>query len=343
MDPRLSRVMLALAIGTAGGALFWLLALPLPWMLGALIAMLGAVLAGLPVAGPDKARTAVSAVIGVMLGAGFRPELIGQLGDWALSLLVLCLYMVVAAALVVPFYRRIGGMDRKTAFFAAMPGGINDMTLIGEAMGADPRRIILAHAARIVLTVGVIAVVFRFGMGLDLTGIALPQHGPLTARDIGLLLLSGGVGVLLGQLLKLPAPALLGPMLLSAGVHVAGWTTGSVPAWLVVVAQVVLGTIMGGRFLGTPPSMVLRALWLAFWATVLMLGASVLFAVLFHGLFGQSVAQVLLAYAPGGLTEMSLVALASGGDVAYISVHHIVRISIIIAVAPLILRVWARN
>ena len=46
----------------------------------------------------------------------------------------------------------------------------------------------------------------------------------------------------------------------------------------------------------------------------------------------------LLAFAPGGLAEMSLIALALGIDAAYVSSHHVVRIFMIIVAAPLVFR-----
>jgi uncharacterized membrane protein AbrB (regulator of aidB expression) len=48
--------------------------------------------------------------------------------------------------------------------------------------------------------------------------------------------------------------------------------------------------------------------------------------------------QVLLAYAPGGLSEMSLVALATGAEVAFVALHHVVRIVMVILAAPLAFR-----
>lgn len=338
------RIAIALLLGTLGGALFALFGLPLPWMLGAMIVTLIAVLSGVPLAAPNAARPVMVTVIGVMLGSSFRPEIFSRAGDWLISLSFLALYVAIAAVMVVPFYRRLGRMDGPTAFFAAMPGGINDMTEIGESMGGDGRRIVLAHAARIVVTVGTVAFFFRFALGHDVSGVSLADQGdPLGLSDVGLLIGSGIFGCALGMLLKLPAPTLLGPMILSALVHMLGWTNSAPPAWLIVVSQVFLGTIMGCRFLGCPKGLVVRALLLGTGATVMTLALSILFALAFHGLFGQAVEQVLLAYAPGGLTEMSLVALAMDADVAYITLHHIVRITMLIAVAPTILKAMARG
>jgi len=128
----------------------------------------------------------------------------------------------------------------------------------------------------------------------------------------------------------------LGPMVLSGAIHIAGWTDGAPPGWMVGVAQVMLGAIMGCRFLGIAPRDVLRALALSVGATTLTLSVAASFAVGLHGLFGQQIEQVLLAYAPGGITEMGLVAVAMQADAAYVAAHHLVRITLLIAIAPLV-------
>ncbi|QQA44147.1 AbrB family transcriptional regulator [Pelagovum pacificum] len=335
---------LALAIGASGGAIFFLLGLPLAWMLGAMIFTLIAVLLRAPLLPPERIREPTVTVIGVLLGSNFSPELLGDISGWLLSIFVLVIYMIVAAALVVPFYLKIGRMDPPTAFFAAMPGGISEMMLIGESMGGDGRRIILAHAARIVITIGSIAFFFRVVLGLDVSGVSMSDgHAPLALSDIALLIGSGLIGYVFGTRLNLPAPGLIGPMIVSGTVHMLGWTGGVPPGWVVMAAQVILGTIMGCRFLGTPPQIIARALLLSLGATTVMLAVSLGFAVVFAGVFGQTVAQVLLAYAPGGLTEMSLVALSMDAEVAYITVHHVVRIVLLIAVAPSLLSAIAKR
>ena len=57
----------AIALGALGGALFYALNLPLPWMLGAIVVTLVGTLARWDLTGPEKARPYVVAVIGVML------------------------------------------------------------------------------------------------------------------------------------------------------------------------------------------------------------------------------------------------------------------------------------
>ena len=46
--------------------------------------------------------------------------------------------------------------------------------------------------------------------------------------------------------------------------------------------------------------------------------------------------------APGGLAEMSMVALGIGSDVAFVATHHVFRIGIIMLLAPMAFRVMAK-
>lgn len=60
-----------------------------------------------------------------------------------------------------------------------------------------------------------------------------------------------------------------------------------------------------------------------------------------QGLTGVRIEQALLALAPGGLTEMGLIALAIHADVAFVALHHVVRVLFVIILDPLILAALA--
>lgn len=337
------RLALGLAVSIAMGALFNWATLPLPWMLGPMIATAGAAMLRAPVAAPTPIRPYVVVVIGVMLGSGFTPAFLDQIGLWAVSFAFLALYLAACAVVVIPYYRYVAGHDGPTAYFAGMPGGLNEMMLVGRDMGGDDREIVLAHVSRIIVVVALIAIWFRVVQGVDLSnrsnfGTPFMSIPPL---ELGILLIAGVLGFFGGRALRLPAPTLLGPMLASAFVHLVGWTTNPPPSELVIGAQILLGTIIGGRFIGVSPRRIARAITLSIGATILMLVITMAFALLIHSSVGQSFEQVVLAFSPGGLAEMSLVALAMDADIAYVASHHLVRISLIIALAPLVFRLIA--
>jgi membrane AbrB-like protein len=290
-----------------------------------------------PIAGPDRLRPYVIPVIGVMLGSGVSADVLGLLGSWLITLLLLPLFLICAAGISYTVYRRLGRYDPVTAFYSAMPGGINEMLILGAAAGGDERRIALAHAARVLIIIVFVALFFGLVLGVTSGGRGAAQWIGLyqiTALDYVILGICALLGALLGKWLGLPAAPIFGPMILSGVAHVAGWVTVAPPTIFVIAAQVTIGTIIGTRFVGATLREVRTDIGLSAVASFLMLVAAVGFAELIVVISGIPLAQAFLAFSPGGLTEMSLLTLAMGQDVAYVSVMHIIRITMVIALAP---------
>ncbi len=336
--PDLARTAAGLALGTLGGGLFHALSLPLPWMLGALFATMAASVAGAQVRGPTRLRPVIVAIIGVLLGSRFTPAVIGQAGEALVTLSILLVYLAAVAAVVVPWYRFVGRQDWTTAYFAGMPGGLTEMIELGEARGAQVPAIVLAHSLRIVITIALMAFLFRVVLNHDVGSSIPPQGRPLDPVDAALLTGSAVLGAILGTRLRLPAPTFLGPLALSAAAHLTGLTDSAPPGLLVIAAQVVLGTILGCRFQGIPTAMLGRAGLLSLGATVLTLAVAAVAGLAMQAWAGVGLDQAMLALAPGGLTEMGLIALAMHADVAFVALHHVVRILIVIVCAPILFR-----
>ena len=331
---------LALGVGLASGAIAAWAGLPLPWMLGPMIGNTVAAMLRAPVAGPERLRPVVVPIIGVMLGSGLTMEVVAAAGRWAVTFLLLPPFLIAAAALSYFFYRRIGRYDPITAFYSAMPGGLNEMLILGEEAGGDAKRIALAHASRVLLVILFVVLFFGFVLGVGTSNAARETValGALTPSDILWLTLAAVLGVPLARLLRLPAASVFGPMVLSGAVHIAGLVHVAPPTLLVIGAQIVVGTIIGCRFAGTSPREVGHDLVLAAGSSLSMITVAVAFALVVTALTGTDLRQSFLAYSPGGLTEMSLLALAMGKDATYVSVTHIARIALVVFAAPLAFR-----
>ncbi len=89
-------------------------------MLGAMAATSIAAISGVPLAMSKHLRHLMIAVIGVLLGSAFTPDLADQIVRWAASLAILALFLILLAVLV-PWCLRRAGYDRATAFFSALP------------------------------------------------------------------------------------------------------------------------------------------------------------------------------------------------------------------------------
>jgi len=153
-------------------------------------------------------------------------------------------------------------------------------------------------------------------------------------RDLALLTACAVVGWWVGTSLRIPGGAIIGPLVFSAALHITGITSASPPMEAVVVAQVVLGAAIGCRFVGVDPKEVSFALVHSLGFVVLMLALTVLFAWVISLLVDIPTISGVLAFAPGGLAEMSLVALSLRLDVGYVATLHVVRILLVMCVAP---------
>jgi membrane AbrB-like protein len=148
---------LSLALCAVAGALFAWLRLPLPWMLGPLTAMAACNFAGAGLRAFPGARECGQVIIGTALGMYFTP-LVGRevISYWGL-LLIAGVGAIVLGILGGAILSALAGVDRGTAFFASVPGGANEMTLLGERYGARPDRIALAWGAGLPIATMVLA------------------------------------------------------------------------------------------------------------------------------------------------------------------------------------------
>jgi len=337
-------LLITLLGGSLGGAAFHAIGLPLAWMLGSMAAVtLLAVCKAQPHI-PTPLRTIMLSVLGVMLGSTFRPGFLDHLTDWWPSLLGLLVLTVLTPLLLSPLFRRTGH-SVVTSYFAAAPGGINEMVMIGGGLGGDERTIALVHSLRILFVVFCVPICFHLlgGTYPDTSQhqssnewLAFANNWPETAVLLACMVL----GKPLGSLIRLPAPPLIGPMVLSAIVHLLGWTSLHPPAVLIAIAQVVVGSALGARFRGIAASTLLRLSGVAMVSSLLMILLAMLGAWIVGQATGLPFILLLLSFVPGGVAEMSLVSLALGMDVAFVASHHMVRIALVIALAPPLFRWW---
>lgn len=340
MTSRVWAVVLALLVGGTGGLLFSHWQLPLPWMLGSMSACLLGALVGLPLAETPWVPPYMRAILGFMLGSTFTPALLASLGGMALSLVCLIPYIIIISLLGIPYFRRMAGVSGATAYFAAMPGGLQDMVLIGRDMGGDDRIIALVHGTRVLLIVFVLPFLVELAGAGDLGsraafGKSLAQVAWL---DVATLVACCLVGWPLAVALRLPGPSIVGPMLVSVAIHISGWSQAQAPSELISIAQLIIGIAIGCRFVGIAPREVARVILLSLGLLLIMAATTGMFALILSRLLGINPVVIVLAFSPGGLAETSLIALSLNMDVAFVATHHLCRILMVVIGAPLAFR-----
>ncbi|MCA1494859.1 AbrB family transcriptional regulator [Ensifer sp. NBAIM29] len=279
--------------------------MPLAWLNGAIIATGLGALFGLPVVMPAFARPPMTAAIGAMLGMSFSPAMFEHADSWLLSLGGLAIFIAAESALAYIYFRRVAGFDHPTAYFSAMPGGVVDMVTLGLERGGDARMIALVQAARIILVALALPfLIWRItGVAPDRTGSAFVPLASVRANDVLWFSLAVLLGLAVGLSLRLPAGYLLGPMSVSAIMHVVGLTQFELPTTARAAAQVVVGASIGCRFARAPPKKIMKVIGLSFGSTILLLSVTLAVAGVISFLTGDRFTALMLAYAPGNVAR----------------------------------------
>jgi membrane AbrB-like protein len=348
--PHILTTLALLALSGLAGLAAQAIGTPLPFMLGPLAgsALIATALPDRLPQGyrfPTWLRLVFIAIIGLMIGSQVTPALFTEVHHYALTLGAVTLFVGLAHGLGYALFRTLGGYDSTTAFYASTPGGLYESIEMGEAAGADMTRLMMQQFLRII----VVVTLLPFGLSLWLgepvgsaAGMTLAR-GDVPWSDLPLVALAGLAGLGVGHVLRLPAGQLTGPMAVAALLSLTGWLSFDIPQWLVNLAQMVLGTALGMRFTGLSRGLLLRGAGLALVSVGGMLAIGVGLAALLHGMTTEPVDVLVISLAPGGVTEMALVALSLQANPAFVTLHHIYRILLTVVALGVITRVRRRT
>ena len=143
---------------------------------------------------------------------------------------------------------------------------------------------------------------------------------------------------IIAYFIRFPGGLLFGAMLTSAALHGSGYIHVVMP-WLVTnTVMIAFGAVTGSRFAGTPLRLLADFLGAAFGSFAVAVAVTALFAVALVGILALPIGEVMIAYAPGAVDAMMLLALALNLDPVYVGAHHLVRIFFISLAMPLVAR-----
>ena len=326
-------ILAGLAVGVAGGGLFAGIGFPAPWLAGSMIATVVATYCGVSIAVPQWMRMLAFVLLGIQTGGSVSWETLERAGQWPLSIALLGLTVILVTLACAQFFRRYHGWDRPTALFASLPGALSLTLAMADAAKADMRRVTIAQCVRLFFLVAALPAV----IALISPSHALPQadshSGPAT---ILVLVIAGGAAGLLFEWLKIPAGPILGAIMASAALYLTGVVNGATPPVVLIPANVILGVMIGARFQGLPLAEVRELFREGFAGFLLALAIATLGAALASGFGNLPFALTLLAFAPGGLEAMTIMAFALNLDPAYVAAHQVARyVGICVVMPPL--------
>ncbi len=319
----------------AGGAAFGLAGLPAGWLSGAILLTAGAALAGRPVHVPSVFAQILFVVLGISLGAAVTPDTVVRIATWPVSMFALALAMSCSTLAITVYLRRVHGWDIMSAVFAAAPGALSQALALAADTSADLRSVAIVQTVRVlVLAVGLPLIIAALGMAG-----AAPEPVPLpplreSTPELAILTTLSTFAALVAYRLRLPGGLIVGSMVTSGILHGAGWVHVNLPAGIATASFAGLGALIGSRFLGTDLVRLRQLAGAAVGALAVGMTVAALFAFAVAGLLSLSFADVLVAYAPGGLEAMTILAFALHLDPAFVGAHHLWRFFYVSVMMP---------
>jgi len=331
---------LTYVIAGIGVGIFIWLQLPLPWLLGPIFACLIAALAGVPMKGNKLINDAMRSILGVAVGATFTTTLLISMAAMWPTLLMIPVMVACIAVIGVPYFQRVWGFDFATSYYSAMPGGLQDMLAFGEEAGGDVRALSLIHATRVMVVVVALPFILQGYWGADLTNPPGAAASTIDPSQMLLMVFCGIAGWQGAKALGMFGASILGPLILAAIMALLGVLQHRPPAEAIWMAQFFIGMTVGTKYAGVTGAEVRKDVAAALGFCLILIALSFVFAEAVHLFHLAPPMETLLAFAPGGQAEMTVLALIVGADMAFVIAHHVLRIFVVILGAPIAARLW---
>ena len=330
-----------LVVAIAAGAICSWLRTPLPWMIGPLFSVALFRLAGFHLTPFPGMRYGGQWVIGSALGLYFTPTVVHQVALFAPWMIVGAVYALASGVICGWVLSKLAAVDARTGFFASVPGGATEMSILAERFGGRADLVAVAQSLRIVMVVSVIPLLYAY---MRVHGADPYVQG---ARDfswsgLALLMTLTALGGAALHRFRYPNGWVIGSLFVSLPLTAFEVNLSSVPSWLSNAGQLMIGCSLAARF---KPDFLSRAPRFLAAVLVTVLIGMTLAAGMGLGLawaLPAHVATMILAMAPGGIAEMSITAKVLQLGVPLVTAFHVARMVLLVSVTGVLYQ-WANE
>ncbi len=328
-----------------GGSVFAALSLPLPWMLGAISALLiWNTTTRREIRWPAGLCYAGMIFIGYSIGRTFTPatlvSIVANIGLMSAATLA-----IVAFSLALGWFtHQRTGVSLATGLLGTIPGGMSQVTVLcREIKDADLTVVMFMQTFRLLAVIFVVPFVAIKGLGQALPPVSATDGVSLPSLQFMLLIAASAIGGLAARFLRLPTPFLLGPIMAAAGFALSGQTMPTVPKLWLNLAQLSVGAYTGARVRLAELKNWRKLLPHTLFNVLALLALCLLGGWLLEYLDGLDVATAFLSMAPGGMAEMSLTAMAVGADLSVIVAFQLFRLLFLLLLVPPLMKLWLKR
>ncbi len=314
-------------------------------LLGPMVAGVAFAVGGARLRLPAPGFAFAQAVVGCMVARLIPLSTAREIADaWPLFLVSVA-SVVAASAFIGWLLARWRVLPGTSAVWGSLPGAASAMALMADAFGADARLVAFMQYTRVLVIAVVASAMSRLLMpaGAVVPPISIdwfPAVDPVAFA--GTLAIAVG-GAWAGTSARIPAGALLLPMVVGVGLHDGGWLSITLPTWLLAFAYALVGWGIGLRFTREILRHVARALQRVLAAVCALVGLCGLLAVVLAHYAGLDPLTAYLATSPGGVDSVAIIASTSHVDASFVMAMQTARFVFVLALGPAIARFVARH
>nr|WP_246544058.1 AbrB family transcriptional regulator [Novosphingobium profundi] len=337
-------IVLSVALGTGGDAL----GIPAGLMLGPMFAAILFALRDREMKAHPGLFAAAQSIVGCLIASSMGPEVVARFAvDWPIfvggALATLCVAFgtgVLLAALRI--------LPGAVAIWGSAPGLATAMVLMARDSGEDFRMVAFMTYVRVVMvTLGASAlamVLGEDGTSHAMTSASQPWFWPVAPLPLLATIATAACGLFLGRLVRLPAPNILGPLVLGTVLHASGVVEAfAVPRALLALAYMIVGWGIGSRFTTETIARARTVFPAVLVAIAAMMTSCFLLGLALSRIAHVSVATAYLATSPGGMDSIAIVAASSPVDVGFVMTLQTTRMAAILLLGPWLARTIARR
>ena len=320
-----------LLVAAIGAIVARLVRLPLPWLLGPLFATALVGLAGAPIRPIRHGRTIGQVVVGSAIGVQFKTTVLVALLSLVHLMVVGAVVSMLVGACGALLLMRLAHIDKTTAFFATVPGGVAEMVNIAPRYHAELEPIMLAQTMRVGLIVALapfLVIQFSHGPG-QAVAQALVMAWPIA---LALLVAAAIAGAAFASF-TFPNAWFMGSIAAGVAFGSLGLAEGRMPDLVLIPAQILIGASLGVQF---RREFMTRLLGMMLASSIAVVFSAVTMALIAAGVaiaLAIPIPTMVLAMAPAGMAEMVLTAKLLGRDATTVAGFQLVRIIVILVLA----------
>lgn len=317
--------------------------LPAALLLGAMAAAILAAVFEAKLAVPEWPFVLAQGLIGCLVARSIGSDILTtMLQQWPLFLGGVCSVLVISTSLGA-LLARFKVLPGTTAVWGSAPGAATVMVLMSNGFGGDPRLVAYMQFLRVMMVAIVASLVAHLwvaphgGVRPAVDWFPAVAAGPLW-ETLALVV----IGAIVGARTKIPAGALLVPLIGGIALSCTHVIIITLPPWLMAGSYALIGWSIGLKFTREIVLYAARVFPKIAASTITLIALCGGLGWLLHVVVGTDPLTAYLATSPGGADSVAIIAASSPVDMPFVMAMQMARFIIVLLVGPTLAKTVAR-